>query len=215
MVKLLKIDLHIHTCYSDGDSVEKIIYMALKRGLDGIAITDHYTLKGYLAARKYSRKLIILPGMEIKTEIGHILLLGLDTNIGKIPLKIGELIDFTRDNNIVTILAHPFTHINKVKKHLNEIKKLDAIETHNSLYPLFPIAVKISQNLSEYLNLPSTGGSDAHIYDQVGNCYTIFNDEEIYEAIRKCRVEPRGNSSKIVQRVELMIRYLIHTFLEK
>lgn len=211
MIKLLKIDLHVHTSYSDGDIIDRIIYMALKKRLDGIAITDHYTLKGFLNARKYSRKLLILPGMEVKTRIGHILLLGLDINIRKIPLRFEDLIDFSRDNNIITILAHPFTHIDKIRRHLNEIRGLNAIETYNSLYPLFPIAVKISQNLSKYLNLPSTGGSDAHTYTQIGNCYTIFStDNEIYEAIRNGSIRAAGKPSNIYSRIKLTVDYL-HT----
>ena len=43
-----KIDLHVHTSYSPCStlSVRTIEAVARKRGLDGIAITDHNTLEG-------------------------------------------------------------------------------------------------------------------------------------------------------------------------
>jgi len=51
----MKYDLHIHSKYSsDGiREPEKIVKIALKRDLDGIAITDHSTVKGALKAKKY------------------------------------------------------------------------------------------------------------------------------------------------------------------
>lgn len=40
--KMMPVDYHIHTNYSDGrDSVEKYILEAKKKGLTEIAITDH------------------------------------------------------------------------------------------------------------------------------------------------------------------------------
>jgi predicted metal-dependent phosphoesterase TrpH len=43
----LKIDLHVHTCYSEDalTTPEEVVYYARKKGLDGVAITDHETLK--------------------------------------------------------------------------------------------------------------------------------------------------------------------------
>ena len=46
----MKYDLHIHSKYSsDGImDVKDIMKIAIKRGLNGIAITDHNTIKGGL-----------------------------------------------------------------------------------------------------------------------------------------------------------------------
>ena len=51
----MKYDLHIHSKYSsDGIlEVKEIVKAAIKRGLDGIAITDHNTIKGGIEAKKY------------------------------------------------------------------------------------------------------------------------------------------------------------------
>lgn len=48
-------DLHVHTNNSDGlFSPEKVIDLAVKQGLNGIAITDHDTITGIEAAIDYS-----------------------------------------------------------------------------------------------------------------------------------------------------------------
>ncbi len=73
----MKIDLHVHTTYSDGVfSPEKIVDTALEVGLDAIAITDHDNVLSYQLAVDYANKIIpkdsqktleILPGVEINT----------------------------------------------------------------------------------------------------------------------------------------------------
>ena len=70
----LKIDLHIHSKYSFDCllSIEKIIKIAKKKGLDGFAIIDHNTVKGGLSAKSIKTDLVIIPGAEIETELGEI-----------------------------------------------------------------------------------------------------------------------------------------------
>jgi predicted metal-dependent phosphoesterase TrpH len=60
----MKIDLHCHSYYSnDGiSSPEKLIKTALKRGLDGIALTDHNTTQGLERGNRSCKK--------IKCDIG-------------------------------------------------------------------------------------------------------------------------------------------------
>ena len=72
----MKVDLHIHTTYSDGVfSPEKIVDTAIDAGLDAIAITDHDNVLAYPIAADYAKKIAnegnkhleILPGVEINT----------------------------------------------------------------------------------------------------------------------------------------------------
>ena len=66
----MKVDLHIHTSYSDGVfSPEKIVDTALDVGLDAIAITDHDNILSYGIATEYAKDkpIEILPGVEINT----------------------------------------------------------------------------------------------------------------------------------------------------
>lgn len=74
---MLKLDLHIHSVYSDGSlTPEEIVDTAIEIGLGAIAITDHDNVKSYSYAKaradyhaeKQGKKVIeIIPGVEINT----------------------------------------------------------------------------------------------------------------------------------------------------
>jgi len=63
----LKIDFHVHTCYSGDSSItlKEVVSFAKKRGLNGVAITDHNTLKG--AQKLKTNEIIVVPGIEVST----------------------------------------------------------------------------------------------------------------------------------------------------
>ncbi len=85
----MKIDLHIHTTYSDGTfSPEMVVDTAVECGLDVIALTDHDNILSHKVANDYVKKnninIEIIPGVEINTiykgyEV-HILGYFMDTN---------------------------------------------------------------------------------------------------------------------------------------
>ena len=85
----MKIDLHIHTAYSDGTfSPEMVVDTAIECGLDVIALTDHDNILSHKVANDYVKKnnidIEIIPGVEINTiykgyEV-HILGYFMDTN---------------------------------------------------------------------------------------------------------------------------------------
>jgi len=64
----MKADLHIHSTTSDGcDSIEQLVALALSKGLDAIAITDHDTCThmAYIEQLPVVPGLIVLPGVEM------------------------------------------------------------------------------------------------------------------------------------------------------
>ena len=70
----INIDLHVHTNYSKCALLKpaEIEGIALKRGLDGVAITDHNTIEGALEVYKQAKKIKVIIGEEIKTTQGEI-----------------------------------------------------------------------------------------------------------------------------------------------
>jgi predicted metal-dependent phosphoesterase TrpH len=69
-----RIDLHIHTTYSDGTlTPQQVVAIAAERGVSLIAITDHDELGGILPAQEAGRELgvEVLSGVEINTEVGR------------------------------------------------------------------------------------------------------------------------------------------------
>ena len=78
----MKADLHLHTTASDGRLEPKdIVSLAVKVGLDVIAITDHDTIDGItsaLAAAEAFPSFMVIPGVEINTDVpnGEVHILG-------------------------------------------------------------------------------------------------------------------------------------------
>jgi predicted metal-dependent phosphoesterase TrpH len=72
---MMKADLHLHTTASDGRLEPKeIVSLAVKVGLDVIAITDHDSIDGVrpaLAAAEAFPSLMVIPGVEINTDVPH------------------------------------------------------------------------------------------------------------------------------------------------
>lgn len=78
----MKADLHLHTTASDGRlEPAEVVRLAVKVGLDVIAITDHDTIAGIapaLAIAKDFPSLTVIPGVEINTDVpsGEVHVLG-------------------------------------------------------------------------------------------------------------------------------------------
>ena len=67
-----KIDLHMHTYFSDGQhSPEELILKVKEAGIDIIAVTDHDTVDGLTEAIEAGKKygVEVIPGLEISSDI--------------------------------------------------------------------------------------------------------------------------------------------------
>jgi hypothetical protein len=67
-------DLHTHTVHSDGKlTVPELAELAVRRGLDFLAVTDHNTVSHHAELAAASRRygVILLPGQEVTTDGGH------------------------------------------------------------------------------------------------------------------------------------------------
>ncbi len=198
----LRIDLHVHTCYSDDSTspLEEIIFYAKKQGLNGIAITDHDTLRGAKRALKLARKkeLMVIPGIEVTTLQGHVLALNVTTFISH-NLGLVETVEKIHEAGGIAVAAHPIVLIKShIKQRIASASNLDGVEVINSsAFPFF-LSTRLSRALAERLNLPQTAGSDAHQASEIGTAYTLVKADsevdEIIEAIRKGAVIPFGKS---------------------
>ncbi len=68
------IDLHVHSCFSDGsDTPEKLVHLALEAGLSAFALTDHDTTDGIGPAMEAAEgtSLTVVPGIEFSTCWEH------------------------------------------------------------------------------------------------------------------------------------------------
>lgn len=181
---IAEIDLHVHSRYSH-DSLSKlgkIVKIAKRKGLNGIAITDHGTIHGGLSAKKCdANDFIIIIGTEIKTEIGDIIGLFLNEEIRS--RGIWCVIDEIRDQNGLVVLPHPFRghDTNKFDKEL--LNKIDAIEGYNARSDVNENI--LAQEFAKVHKLPIIAGSDAHFYGEIGLAKTIMGNISSEEDIRK------------------------------
>ncbi|NIA11171.1 MAG: PHP domain-containing protein [Nitrospiraceae bacterium] len=182
-------DLHVHTKYSF-DSIlkpEKLVKVAKRNGLCGLAITDHGTIQGGLSARNYNTNdLIIITGAEIRTDVGDIIGLFLNQEIRSIEIE--SVIDEIHDQDGLVILPHPFRghDMNKFNKEL--LTKIDAVEVYNGRTNMKENI--LAQKFAETNGLPAVAGSDAHFAGEIGFARTIisnsiYSDEDIRNAILK------------------------------
>jgi len=76
-LRWIKGDLHTHTIHSDGrNTIHDLIYKAVEKGLEYVAITDHNTTSTSLEIKRLEERgdiipVKILPGIEITTYYGH------------------------------------------------------------------------------------------------------------------------------------------------
>jgi predicted metal-dependent phosphoesterase TrpH len=193
----LKIDLHVHTRYSYDASItpKELVTHAKKRGLDGVAITDHNTVAGL---REFSKVegLLIVPGVEIKAKQGHVLALNINSFV-RAGLSFAETVDKIHDEGGLAIIAHPTAFFKGISnKQLDQ--NFDAIEVINSSAIPFAYSVRRNLEIAATLKLPQTAGSDAHQASEVGMAYTGVEAEKSVEdvvgAIKKGAVTPFGTS---------------------
>jgi predicted metal-dependent phosphoesterase TrpH len=210
---MLKLDLHIHSHYSgDGNGTPKQIIKTLqKRGLQGMAITDHNTVKGSLKALEVAPKdFIVIPSLEISTLDGHIVALGVKNNIER-GFSIEETVEKIIDLGGIPLVVHLFRNMSGVKKkNLFKIqKKLTAIEVFNSCSVL-KSNLKTAKIAREF-NLGGTGGSDSHEPEYVGYGYTLvdttdYSKDSVLSEINKKKTWGEGAILPIDYRSDRMLK---------
>lgn len=172
---ILQFDLHIHSRYSKDSksSIDSIISHAIAIGLNGIAITDHDTVAGGLSAlervEEIGYRLIIIPGIEVSTKKGHLIVLGVQEDIPK-KLSPQKTIEIARDIGGIIISPHPF-HLFRHPTGKVDGFDIDAIEVYNSRH-IFGYANSKARKMAENLKKPMVAGSDAHAIKTIGRAIT-------------------------------------------
>jgi predicted metal-dependent phosphoesterase TrpH len=193
----MKADLHIHSCRSRDSSVavREIVQWAKALDLGCIAITDHNTLEGSTEARAI-QGILVVPGMEVSSANGHILAYGISEEVPR-GLGVEETVERIHDLGGLAVAAHPYRIWSGLGEE-NVLKaEFDAIETRNSRSTRG--GNRKAASLAKRLETGVTGGSDAHVLEQVGAAVTLFPNEcgtvdEVLDAIAKRETKVEGRS---------------------
>lgn len=205
--------MHIHTNFSKCSSLkpEKILEVAKKEGFDGVAITDHDSIKGALQAKKLNKdkNFEVIVGEEVSTDMGHVLVYYIKKEIK--PGKVEQVIKEARKQKAICVLAHPYNLVQDQLKKLmfdtkrksltkefeHKIKLFDAIEGFNSRCYLKK-ENKLAQKLAKKYKKPMTAGSDAHFKNEICNSWVEFDDKlTLRQAIKSGKIKFKGKRKNI------------------
>jgi hypothetical protein len=163
----LKLDLHTH-CYEalgfpepSIETVRVIIEAAKKKGLDGLAITEHYSKRyGFLsrdiAQKNFSDSFIIIPGQETRVYTQEVVELYLE------------------GDRVFRFLAHPYTLYGFERHEYN----IQGIEIDNHLHDGYIYREGV-RRLAAQKRLLLLRNSDAHNLEALGSFYNLISLAEI------------------------------------
>jgi len=188
---MLKADFHIHTFYSPCSNMrpEEIVKVSVSKGYDVLGVVDHNNIKGGNLIKKISgKKILIIPGEEIMTNLGEVIVFLSD---GKYNRNLDDICERCRQMNHYLIVPHPFDFLRfsaSIRHHLMHVKHADAVEIFNSRC-LFNRFNSMAKEFSIQNKIPQIVGSDAHFYEEIGNVTAFLNCEKnidsIFNFIRK------------------------------
>ena len=131
------IDLHAHTNFSDGNlSPDKLISLAMTKGIKTLSITDHNTINAYHNINN-KHDIEIIKGIELSAKVAkgkmHILGYNLDINNLQLINKLKELKD-NSINSVISVIEQikkdyqiVFTH-EELKELLNANHNLSSVD---------------------------------------------------------------------------------------
>ncbi|MEJ2697251.1 MAG: PHP-associated domain-containing protein [Candidatus Sulfobium sp.] len=182
-----RVDLHVHSRFSgDNDSdPEDSIIRAIGLGLTGLAFTEHYSYDASAPVealrQKYGNAIAIFRGVEFSSEEGHCLVFGVDTDRLSVArhAHVEELVKAVNEWGGVVIPSHPYRKGSGAGDMIRGIGGICAVEGYNGCN--MNCFNEQAVALAAALNLPFTGGSDAHFPGEVGSCFTEFEDRPTYD----------------------------------
>lgn len=185
------IDLHCHTSsYSTCSSLspDTLFEAAQQSGLDAVCLTEHDRLwpDDRLDAIAAGHDLVVLRGMEVTTELGHVLVFGLDALPAGAFLA-ATLIAAVRDAGAFAALAHPARAGHSPVAAADAATLFDSVEILNGSDG--PDQNRSAESLAQLTRLPGIAGSDCHSVVEVGTVATVLpqpvaNERELVEVLR-------------------------------
>ena len=187
------VDLHVHTTGGSADASLRPPQLgpeAGKLGLHGVAVTEHFRVWGESEVDSHGTDVLILPGREYSTSLGHILAFGVGPFSGDSRDPATLFAAAQRDGGLL-IAAHPFRYFFRTPTqgyHPSTMRTNDPAEA--ATLPIFQFVHAIEAlnghcteeendfagEVAALLGLQITAGSDAHYAEDLGRCLTVFDE---------------------------------------
>lgn len=202
------IDLHTHTRPRSPDSFldpDELIERSKQAGLDAIVLSEHDRIWDRQDLQELARRhnFLIIPGLEVTTDDGHILVYGVHTYQ-----------DFMRQSEVLAthveqvhgamVAAHPYREYaprghwwswqdpEERERSLaramanpayERVHAVEVLNGHGSL-----IENEFSEELARRLGRPSTAGTDSHQRSDIGKAATYFDRDVRNEDDLVCEI---------------------------
>lgn len=172
---MIKAVIHLHSKHSFDclTNPNDIVDKAVAKGISILAITDHDTIEGSVAAKKYAEKkygnkIHIITGAEFNSDYGDIIALNISENIlEKNPTLLIQRIKYLGG---LVLLPHPYYH----HKEVEELAiQCDMIEIFNGR--INEEMNKKAADLALRLKKPVYVASDAHFLSDGFLCINKYN----------------------------------------
>lgn len=172
----MRADLHVHSDHSDDgkQTVEEILSRCKELGIGAVAIADHNVFEAHKDAEALGSGIIIVPAMEVTSEGGHIIALGITSPVPR-GRSVVETIELIHANGGIAIAPHPYRAWSGLGEGNVRSNAFDAVEIANGRSRRAGnVAAK---RLAKLMSLPVVGGSDAHYREAIGRAYTELPDD--------------------------------------
>ena len=209
------IDMHLHTTKGASDSMlnpDDLIDEARRIGLTGVNITEHdrmWESWDLAPFRKKHEGVFVSNGMEVSTDMGHILAIGLKGYESGIR-RLARLREVADEQGAFLIVAHPFRHFFDPVHFRREGKEpFDLMPEQAAKLPVFQLVHGIevlngcntprenyfALQVAKTIGKPGTGGSDAHSTQGIGYFTAVFEEtlessEQMLDQMHKGRFFP-------------------------
>lgn len=210
------LDAHVHTVRGAADSELQpadLLEQARARGLSGLNVSEHdrvWERHDWGAFVNEAPDLFISQGMEVSTDLGHVIVFGIDQYYQGIR-SCERLREVTDEIGAFISVAHPFRHFfdpvtfqrkgeppfsmtpAEAAERMRVFQLVHGIEVGNGANTLRENA--FAYRVAEILGKPMTGGSDAHSTSGIGAYATAFPEvlrsrEQMLEHLHGGRTVP-------------------------
>ena len=184
------IDLHTHTQPTSWDSFltpDELVERARAAGLDGIVLSEHDFCwePEEVAALARRHNFLVLPGIELNTEDGHMLVYGVNHYVYGMH-RSHELAQIVEQEGGAIVASHPYRR--QMPWHVRDERDYEEALHRASRNPAYSYCAALeringrgtvkenafSARLCDFMGLPGTAGSDAHSRNDIGRCATYF-----------------------------------------